>query len=59
MTHARGRGFFDHFLVATLKGAVALEQVDDIAVGVTKHLHLDMAGIGDKFFQQNTIIAEA
>jgi hypothetical protein len=39
-----GRGrLLDHLLVAALQRAVALEQMDDIAVAVAEHLHLDVA----------------
>ncbi|CCW19023.1 hypothetical protein EBBID32_33820 [Sphingobium indicum BiD32] len=55
-----GRGrFLDHLLVAALERAVALEQVDDIAMAVAKDLHLDMAWVGDPFFEQDMVIAEA
>src|SRR3546814_2783857 len=56
--HAGGGGFLDHLLMPPLERAVALEQVDDIAVGVAEHLHLDMAGGQDIFLDQHMIIAE-
>ena len=59
LVHARRRGFLDHLLVAALEAAIALEQVDDIAVAVAEHLHLDMAGRGDPLFQQHFVIGEA
>ena len=59
LVHARRRGFLDHLLVAALEAAIALEQVDDIAVAVAEHLHLDMAGRGDPLFQQHFIVGEA
>ncbi len=43
LVHARRGGFFDHFLVAALQRAIALEQMYNIAVAIAKHLHLDMA----------------
>jgi hypothetical protein len=44
--HAGGRRLLDHLLVAALQRAVALEQVDRIAVvAVAEHLHLDMARV--------------
>ena len=41
----RGR-LLDQLLVAALDRAVALEQVDHVAVGVGEHLHLDVARVG-------------
>jgi len=35
-----GRGYLDQFLVATLNGAIPLEQVDSVAMGVAQHLQL-------------------
>src|SRR3546814_18224261 len=40
--HAWGGGFLDHLLVAALARAVALEQVDDVAVPVAEYPHLHM-----------------
>src|ERR1700685_2257013 len=40
--HPRGRGgLLDHLLVATLDRAVALAEVDHVAVAVRQHLDLD------------------
>ena len=39
-----GGGLLDDLLVAALNGAVALEQMDNVAVLVREHLELDMAG---------------
>jgi hypothetical protein len=38
--------------------AIALEQVDDIAVAVAEHLHLDMARAKDIFLDQHPVVAE-
>ena len=57
--HAGGGGFLDDLLVAALQRAIALEQVDDIAVAVAEHLHLDMARALDVFLDQDMGIAEA
>ena len=59
LVHAGRGGFLDHLLVAALQRAIALEQVDDIAVGVAEHLHLDVARARDVFFDQDMIVAEA
>src|SRR5688500_13275486 len=56
--HARRGGFLDHLLVAPLQRAVALEQVDDVAVTVAEHLHLDVPRAFDPFFEQHDIVAE-
>ena len=50
LVHARRGGFLDHLLVAALERAIAFEQVDDIAVAIAEHLHLDMARALDPFF---------
>ena len=47
----RGGRFLDDFLVPTLHGAVALAQMDRVAVFVGENLNLDMARILKKFFQ--------
>ncbi len=44
----RGRAF-DHFLVAPLHGAVALEQVHHITGGVAQNLHFHMARAAHQF----------
>ena len=53
----RGR-LLDHLLMAALKRAFALEQRHHIAVGVAKHLHFDMPGLGNIFLDQNLVVAE-
>ena len=58
LVHARRRRLLDHLLVAALQRAVALEQVDDIAVRVAEHLHLDMARALDIFLDQHAVVAE-
>ncbi len=42
--------FFKDLLVASLGGAVALAQSEDVAFAVAKDLDFDMAGAGDVFF---------
>ena len=58
LAHARRGGLLDHLLVAALQGAVALVQVNDIAVFVPEHLDLDVARAGDVAFDQNPVVAE-
>ena len=56
--HAGRRRFLDHLLVAALQRAVALVEMDDVAVAVGEHLHLDVARRGDVFLDQHARIAE-
>ena len=53
-----GRGFFDHFLMASLHRAVALEEIDGVAVRVGKDLDFNVAGAGGVFLDQYRIVAE-
>ncbi len=57
--HARGRGFFEHFLVAALHRAVALEQIHAVALRVAKYLDLDVAWALHVLFDQHRIAAKA
>ena len=58
-SHARRRRFFQDFLVATLHGTIALKQVDVVAVGIAKHLYLNVAGPLHVLFDQHGIITKA
>ena len=51
--------FLDHLLPAALQRAVALEQVDIVAVIVAENLHLDMARVLHELLDQHAIIAKA
>ena len=53
----RGRAL-DDFLVAALDRAVALEEMDQIAVRVAEELHFDMARAPDQLFEIDFILAE-
>ena len=55
---ARRRRLFDHLLVAALHGAVALAQVDGVAVLVGQHLDLDVARILQKLLHVHRRVAE-
>ena len=57
--HARRRRFFDHLLMAALQRAVALEQMDGVAVTVGEHLHFDVTRARDVLLDQHAIVAEA
>jgi len=56
--HAGRGGLFQHFLAAALERAVALEQVDDVAVGIAEDLDFDMARLFDQFFQHDAAVAK-
>src|SRR4029079_15342615 len=56
----RGRGaFLPDLLVAPLQGAVALAEMDGIAMAVTDHLNLDVAGALEIFLDVDGVIAES
>jgi hypothetical protein len=57
--HAGGGRFFQHLLMAALHRAVALEQVNAVALRVGKDLDFDVARLGDVFFDQHMLVAEA
>ncbi len=56
--HARRRRLLDHFLMAALQGAIALVEMDGVAVAVGENLHLDVARRGDVFLDQHALVAE-
>ena len=51
-------GALDHLLVAALDGAVALEQVDQVAVTVAQKLHLDVPRALDQLLEIDLVLAE-
>src|SRR3954470_1480889 len=53
--HAWRRRFLDHLLMAALERAVALEEVDDVAVAVAEYLHFDVARALDIFLDQHPV----
>ena len=53
----RGR-FLDQFLVPALQGAIALPEMDEVAVPVAEDLHLDVPGAVDVFLHVNAAVAE-
>ena len=55
---ARRRRDLDDLLVAQLHRAVAVEEVDDVAVGVGEDLHLDVAGPGEQPLDEHGAVAE-
>ena len=54
----RGGTLLDELLVAALHGAVALPEVDGVAVQVGQHLDLDVPGMLDVFLQVDFRVAE-
>ena len=53
------RRLLDHLLVAALDRALALVQVDDVAVRVAEHLDLDVARLLDELLDEDAVVAEA
>ncbi len=54
----RGRGDLDDLLVPPLDRAVALEEVDEVAVLVAEQLHLDVPGALDELLEEDVGDAE-
>ena len=54
----RGGRLLQHLLVAALRGAVALEEVQHRAVGVAHDLHLDVAAGLDVLLDQDRVVPE-
>ena len=50
--------FLEQLLMPALKGAVALEQVDAVAVRVAEHLDLDVTRLQHVFLDQDLFVAE-
>ena len=59
LVEQRRRRLLDDFLVATLDRALALAEIDDVAVLVAEHLDLDVARVGDELFDEDAVVAEA
>jgi hypothetical protein len=54
-----GRGrFLQHLLVAALRRALALVEMDDVAVGVAEHLEFDMPRMLDVALEDHARVAE-
>ena len=58
-SHERRRRLLQHFLVSSLHRAIALEQVDRVAVRIGEHLDLDVARRRQVFLDQHAVVAEA
>ena len=55
---ARAGRFFEQLLVAALHRAVALAQIDAVAVVVAEHLHLDMLGAAQILLDVEAVVVE-
>jgi len=55
---AERRRLLNNLLVAALRRAVTLKEVDDVARIVTEHLHLDVAAGLDVLLNQHGVVAE-
>src|SRR5581483_9716278 len=54
----RRRRLLDDLLVAALDRALALAEIDDVAVLVAQHLDFDMARIDDELLDEYAVVAE-
>ena len=54
-----GGGDLDHLLMAALHRAIALVEMQDVAVVVAQDLHLDVAGAADVALQEDGAVAES
>ncbi len=52
------RRFFHHLLVTALHGAVALTEVDDVAMRIRQHLELDVARLLQELLHVDLFVAE-
>ena len=54
----RRRGDLDDLLMPALHRAIALEQMDEVAVLVAEQLHFDVPGAADELFEEHVGDAE-
>ena len=54
----RARRFLDDFLVAALDRALALAEINDVAMLVAQDLNFDVARIGDEFLDEDAVVTE-
>ena len=54
----RRGAFLDQLLMPPLHRAIAFPEMDDVAVRVGQHLHLDVPGMLDVFFEVDVGVAE-
>ena len=53
-----GRGLLDHLLMTALHRAVALEQVEDVALLVGRDLNLDVATVLDESLHKHVVVTK-
>ena len=58
LVEERRRRLLEHLLVAALDRALALPEVDDVAVRIAEHLHLDVARLLDELLDEHPVVAE-
>src|SRR5207248_11693991 len=58
LVYRRRRRLLDQLLVAPLDRAVALAEMDDVAVRVREHLHLDVARVDDQLLDVDVRVRE-
>src|SRR5690606_37370343 len=54
----RSRGLFENLLVATLDRALPVSQMHHVSMGVTEHLHLDVAASSDERLDEHGAVPE-
>ena len=59
VAQAGGGRFFQHLLMTTLYRTVTLKQIHIVAMGVAKHLNLNMPGPLRVLFHQQVVVAKA
>ncbi len=59
ITQGQTRRNFHHFLKTALHRAVALVQVNDVAIFIAQNLHLDVLRLLDKLLQKHRVIAKS
>ena len=50
--------FFNHFLVTALNGALALVQVNHVAMAVAQHLNFNVTGLFHKLLNEDAVVAK-
>ena len=58
VAHHWRRAFLDNLLVTALNRAFALVEMQQVAVGIAQHLHLDVVDLGEVLLQQHVGVAE-
>src|SRR6476660_9758945 len=56
--HSRCWRFLDHLLMASLQGAIALKQMNEVAKSVSKNLNFDMPGARHIHLEQDSSVSK-